>query len=50
MLFHNLWTVVDRKDNVFDSRSGKSFDLVQDHGLVSKLDQWLREGESLLVY
>lgn len=41
---HNLGTVVDGKDNVGDTSSSKSSDLVLNHGLVGKLDQ--RFGES----
>jgi hypothetical protein len=41
---HNLGTVVDGEDNVGDTSSSKSSNLVLNHGLVGKLDQ--RFGES----
>lgn len=44
---HYLGPVVDGKDDVGDARCGQAFDLVQDHGLVAKLDQRLRQGKGL---
>jgi len=47
VLLHDLRAVVDGKDNISDASLGKSLDLVEDHGLVGELDQWLRQGEGL---
>lgn len=49
MLLHHLGPVVDGQHDVGDARRGQGFDLMQDHGLVAKLDQGLGEGERLRV-
>lgn len=46
---HDLGPVVDCKNNVGDASSREGLDLMQDHGLVSELDQRLREGEGLAI-
>ena len=46
-LGHDLWAVVDSEDNICDTGSGKSLDLVLDHGLVGELNKRLWEGEGL---
>lgn len=42
---HDLRAVVDGEDNVGDTGSSKSSDLVLNHGLVGKLDQRFGESE-----
>lgn len=42
---HNFGAVVDGEDNVGDTSSSKSSDLVLNHGLVAKLDQRFGESE-----
>lgn len=49
MLFHNLRTIIDRQNDVCHTRSCQSFNLVENHRLVAKFNQWLWEGESLLL-
>jgi len=44
---HNFRSVVDSQDNVGNASSGQSLDLMQDHRLVPKFHQGLREGEGL---
>lgn len=44
---HDIWTVVDREDDISDTSSSQALDLVEDHRTVGKLDQWLGESESL---
>lgn len=46
-LFHNFRSVVHGKNNVFDAGSNESFNLVNNHGLVTELDERLRKGEGL---
>ena len=46
-LGHDLRAVVDSEDNIGDTSSSKSFNLVLDHGLVGELDEWLGVGEGL---
>lgn len=46
-LFHDFRSVVHGKNNVFDAGSNESFNLVDNHGLVTELDERLRKGESL---
>lgn len=46
---HDLGAVVDGKNNVGDTSSGESGDLVLNHGLVGKLDQRFGEGEGLVA-
>lgn len=46
-LGHDLRAVVDSKDNIRYTSSGKSLDLVLDHGLVGKLNEWLGVCECL---
>lgn len=46
---HDLGSVVDGKDNVGHTSCCESLDLVQNHRLVSELDERLREGEGLMV-
>lgn len=48
-LRHDLGPVVDGEHNVRDTGLGEGLDLVLDHGLVSELDQRLRESESLVI-
>ena len=43
---HDLGAVVDGEDNVCDTGSSESSDLVLNHGLVGKLDQRFGESES----
>lgn len=50
VLLHDLWAVVDRKDDVSDTSGSESLDLVEDHALVSELNQWLWESEGLRVW
>lgn len=50
MLLHDLWSIVNRQNNIRNSGSCQRFNLVQDHGLVAELDQWLGESEGLLIY
>jgi hypothetical protein len=47
MLLHHFWAVIDGQDDICDSSSCQRFNLVQNHGLVSKLDQWLGQSEGL---
>ena len=47
VLLHNLWAVVHSQDDIGHTSSRKSLNLVENHALVAKLDQWLREGEGL---
>ena len=47
MLLHNLGSVVHSKYDVCDASSCQSFNLVQNHGLVSELDQGLGESKGL---
>lgn len=47
MLLHDLWPVVDGEDNVGDAGIDEGLDLVDDHGLVTELDEGLGEGEGL---
>jgi hypothetical protein len=49
MLGHDLRTVIDGEHNVGDARIGEGGDLVLDHGLVGKLDEWLGQREGLGV-
>lgn len=44
---HDIGAVIHSKDNVGHSRGSQTLDLVQDHGTIGKLDQWLGERESL---
>jgi hypothetical protein len=44
-LGHDLGAVVDSEDNVGDTSSGESLDLVDNHGTVAKLDEGFGEGE-----
>lgn len=44
---HDLGSVVDGEDNVCDTGSCESLDLVLDHGLVAEFDERLGEGEGL---
>lgn len=44
---HNLWSVVDSKNNVCNASCSKCLDLMQNHGLVAKLYEGLGESESL---
>lgn len=44
---HDLWSVVDGKDNVCNTSGGKGLNLVENHRLVAELDERLGEGESL---
>lgn len=46
-LLHDLGAVVDGQDNVGDAGSDESLDLVDNHGLVSKLDKRLGKGKGL---
>lgn len=46
-LLHDLWPVVDCEDNVLDTSCNQSLDLVNDHGLVTELNEGLGERESL---
>lgn len=48
-IFHNIWAVVDSENNIRDSCFGERFDLMQDHGLVTELNQWLWLGKGLLI-
>jgi hypothetical protein len=47
VLLHHLGPVVDGQDDISDTGGGKGLDLVEDHGLVRKLDQGLGKGEGL---
>ena len=38
---HDVGAVVDRQHNVRHTSSCQAFDLVEDHGTVGELDQWL---------
>lgn len=49
MLFHNLRTIIDRQNDVCHTGSCQSFNLVENHRLIAKFNQWLRESESLLL-
>ncbi|KAH3663754.1 hypothetical protein OGAPHI_005156 [Ogataea philodendri] len=40
---HNFWLVVDSQNNIGTTSVGQSFDLVQDHRSVTKLNKWLWE-------
>lgn len=42
---HDLGTVVDSKDNFGDADGLESLDLVEDHGLVGKVDEGLGHAE-----
>lgn len=46
-LGHDLRAVVDSEDNIGDTSSGKSLDLVLDHGLVGELNERLGVCEGL---
>lgn len=46
-LLHDLGSVVDGENNVGDANGDESFNLVDDHGLVAKLDQGLGESQGL---
>ena len=46
-LGHDLRAVVDGEDNIGDTGSSKSLDLVLDHGLVGELDKRLGVCEGL---
>jgi hypothetical protein len=46
-LGHDFRAVVDSEDDICDAGSGKSLDLVLDHGLVRELDQRLGVRERL---
>lgn len=46
---HDLGSVVDGENNVCDTGCSEGLDLVDDHGLVSELDQRLRKGEGLAI-
>ena len=48
-LCHNLRSVVDSEHNVGHTSSGKSLNLMENHGLVSELDQRLRESKGLVI-
>ena len=50
VLLHNLWAVVNRQDDVSDTGSSKGLNLMEDHALVSKLNERLWEGKSLVVW
>jgi hypothetical protein len=47
MFLHYFGAVVDCQDDICDASLCQSFNLVQNHGLVSELDQWLWESEGL---
>lgn len=47
-ILHDLWAVVDSKDNVGDTSISKGLDLVLNHWLVCKLDQGLRHSQGLM--
>lgn len=47
MLFHNFRAVIYGKNDISDTSSCKSLDLVIDHGLVAKLDERLWQSERL---
>lgn len=46
-LSHDLWAVVDGEDDVGDTSSSESLDLVLDHGLVGELHERLGICEGL---
>lgn len=46
-LLHDLGSVVDSENNVGDASGDESLDLVDDHGLVAKLNQGLGESQGL---
>lgn len=48
-LLHNLRTVVHSENNIFDTSSNESLNLVYDHGLVAKLNERLGEGKGLYM-
>jgi hypothetical protein len=46
-LLHDFWSVVDGEDNIFDTSSNERLNLVDNHGLVAKLDEGFRKGQGL---
>jgi hypothetical protein len=46
-LSHDLWAVVDSEDNIGDTSSGESLDLMLNHGLVGELNERLGVCEGL---
>lgn len=47
VLLHYLWPIIHGQDDIGDTSSSQSLDLVQDHALVTKLHQGLGQGQSL---
>jgi hypothetical protein len=50
-LGHDLWAVVDSKDDICNTRSSQCLDLVLDHRLVRELDErlWVCECLQLVL-
>jgi hypothetical protein len=44
---HDIWAVVDCENNVGDASSGQAFHLVENHGTIGELNQWLGKCEGL---
>lgn len=47
-LLHDLRTVVHSQNDIRDSCTSQSLNLMQDHGLIAKFHQWLGESEGLV--
>jgi hypothetical protein len=46
-LGHNFRSVVDGQNNIGNTSSSQTLNLVENHGSVAELDEWLWEGEGL---
>lgn len=49
VLLHNLGAVVDSQDDIRAASSSQGLDLVQNHGLVTELNQRLGKSQGLIT-